>query len=192
MRGHLIGLLCGNHYGVFRGGKGKKENADNGLTTDEKLCRLMGTKYLGATSFVQLVFASKNHATSMALDMWVHHGSAVCATLGGSITQVEKMQNTAIADIYLLAHDHKRFAVPASPKLFLRKAHAGLPTLHHKKIILARTGSFMRGYVDGEDSYISEKAAPPSDLGVVKIEITPRRFQHNGNDFIDLDLHSST
>src|SRR4030042_498917 len=174
MRGKLIGMICGNHYGVLR----NKE--DNGLTTDEKLCQMMGTKYLGSTAFIQLVFAGDRHNSKCAIDIWAHHGSSACSTLGGSINSVEKMQNVAIADIYMLAHDHKRFAVPTSPKLFLRNGHSGLPTLHHKKRLLVRTGSFMRGYVDGEISYISEKSLPPSDLGVVKIEMTRRRIQSDG------------
>jgi len=99
------------------------------------------------------------------------------------------MAEIAEFDIGLMGHDHKK-SVGMVDRL---KLGDGRATLHlsHRKVVLARTGSFLRGYVPGSVSYVADKMLNPTNLGVVKIEITPRRTTKDGIDTVELDIHAS-
>jgi len=173
MRGRLIGLVEGNHHGILQ----------SGMTTTQMMCELLKCKYLGVSSFIRLVFIhGKKSAT---LDIWCHHGRGAARLAGGSINTVEQMASIADADIYLMGHDHKKGAVPLS-KLYLQGTR-----LRQKKILLGRTGSFLRGYVPDQPSYVAKAQLKPCDLGVIKIELTPKRNKKNGEDDYYVDIHCS-
>jgi len=88
-----------------------------------------------------------------------------------------------------MGHDHKK-SVSLHSRLELRGGNGQL-RLHDRKILIARTGSFLKGYEDGRPSYIVDKALRPSDLGTIKIELTPRRNQIGKEDETYIDLHAS-
>lgn len=180
MKGRLIGLMGGNHFGVFK----------SGISTDRMLAHLMGVEYLGACSFIRLTFEAKNkRTTTSSIDLFAHHGLHGGKTVGGSINKVQGLENVAHADIYLMGHDHFKGTMPAA-RLELTTGKGSL-RLRQKKILYARTGSFLRAYVDGEASYIVDMGGRPSDLGLVKIELTPRRSSKDGEDRQWIDIHAS-
>lgn len=173
MRGRLIGLIEGNHYAELQ----------SGMTTTQYLCHLLECKYLGALSFIRL--SLKTARKPYALDVFAHHGKGAARLVGGSVNRVQQMAEQAQADIYLMGHDHKK-AVATASKLILSNGGQQL-TLKHQKQLYIRTGSFLRGYVENEASYIVDGCMNPTDLGVVKIEMTPKRT----DDHISIDLHAS-
>jgi hypothetical protein len=63
--------------------------------------------------------------------------------------------------------------------------------LSHRKVLLARTGSFLKGYVPGKVSYVTDRLLNPTNLGVIKIEVTPKRGDGKGYDCDELDIHGS-
>jgi hypothetical protein len=63
--------------------------------------------------------------------------------------------------------------------------------LKQRKVLLARTGSFLKGYVPGHASYVADCAMSPTDLGVIKIELTPRRKSHEKREEYHIDIHAS-
>jgi hypothetical protein len=181
MKGKVIGLLEGNHFGVLTNG---------GMSTTQIMCDRLGCKYLGGNAYIRLSF--KYGSKRAAIDIWAHHGRGASRGSGGSMNSVEQMIDTAEADIYLMGHDHKK-SVAMKTRLVL--SSGSNLEMSHKKILMARTGSFLRGYVPGEPSYIVKAAYSPTDLGVVKIEMTPRR-KHLSNkgrisDFFYIDVHAS-
>lgn len=178
MKGKLVGLLEGNHYGVFM----------NGMTTTQKLCELLNCKYLGCSAFIRLSFILGGKASS--IDIWANHGTAASRTLGSSISSVEKMEQVAEADIYLSGHDHRKYAA-LKAKLRLGTGNGGI-RLNQRQILLGRTGSFLKGYVEGEPSYIARRALPPTDLGVIEIELKMHRKRVNGGEDFHVDIHCRT
>lgn len=180
MKGKLIGLIEGNHYWKFQ----------SGITTTQKLCEMLDCKYLGVSAFVSLVIMPKVNGRSkqMNLHVFAHHGKAGARTVGGSLNKVEQMGQIAEADIYLMAHDHRKSSGFASK---LRLSTTPALKLHQRKQLYARTGSFLRGYEPERASYIADACLPPTDLGVVKIELTPKRDQSGKNDSIYCDIHAS-
>jgi len=179
MRGKIVGLLEGNHYGVF----------PNGTTTTQRLADLLGTCYLGVLSYFRLTL--KGHGTTTnSVDVYAHHGRGAARLIGGSLNKVQQMGESAEADILLMGHDHKKSAA-IYPRMRLSENSHGKLEVKQRKIIVARTGSFLKGLVDGEASYIADMAGSPTDLGVVKIEMTPKREQKNYKDKTWIDLHIS-
>lgn len=167
MRGRCIGLIEGNHYAQF----------EDGTTSTMRLCKIIGAKYLGCSCFVRLMFQLCNrhkkthgsHGSTLPVDLWAHHGKGAAMLSGGSLNTVEKMSMAADADIYLMGHDHRVGTWP-STRLRLRGNHFGM-RVEHRDILLVRTGSFLRGYVEGKRSYVADKALNPTQMGWTEIRI---------------------
>jgi hypothetical protein len=187
MKGRLIGLIEGNHFGMLQ----------TGMSTTQLMCEKMGCKFLGKSSFIRLSFGYGNK--KYALDIYAHHGRGGGRTAGSSVNSVEAMRKIGDADIYLMAHDHQKFVYDSS-RMRLSEGGGGL-TITNRKILLGRTGSFLKGYEPGKASYVSAGAYPPTDIGVIKIEMTPRRIHrkiHDGRensnfirDCFYVDIHAS-
>lgn len=177
MQGKIIGMLEGNHYGKFQ----------SGMTTTQEMCRRLKCAYLGCSSFIRLSFEFGNKRS--AIDIWCHHGKGASRLVGGSLNTVEQMESTAHADIFLMGHDHKK-SVGLKTRLRLNPTGGNI-RLSQQKVLLARTGSFMRGYVPDVASYVARGMLTPTDLGVVKIELTPKREQKNKEDTFFVDVHAS-
>jgi len=179
MKGKLIGMLEGNHYAMFA----------NGITTTQKLCELMDCKYLGVNSFIELAFEDGNRHSTRAVKIFAHHGRGGGRTAGASMNPLEKMCEMAEADIYLMGDNHAK-AIMNKERLTLRSG-GGKLRLSRRKLLLARTGCFLKGYEPGEASYIADANYCPTDLGVVKIELIPKRYREDGNERMEIDIHAS-
>jgi hypothetical protein len=176
MRGKLIGLIEGNHYGMLQ----------SGITTTQYMCEKLKVKYLGVSSFIRIGFTYGKK--SACIDVWAHHGRGASRLSGGSINTVEQMSNVGEANIYLMGHDHRK-SVALKTRLALGQG-CELKLSQHK-ILLGRTGSFLKGYVDGQPSYIARSMMTPTDLGTLKIELTPKRSCADKQDVFYIDLHCS-
>jgi len=180
MNGRLIGLIEGNHYGEFQ----------SGITTTQYLAQKLKCKYLGVSSFIRLVLKHKTRRNWMSIDIWAHHGKGGSRKVGGSLNRVEDMCFAASADIYLMGHDHRKSCAYVST-MELSKGGTRVLHLHQKKKLLGRTGSFLKGYVPDKKSYVADLALNPTDLGVLKIELTPRRIYRGKKDETYMDIHTS-
>lgn len=177
MRDRLLGFIEGNHYGILQ----------SGMTTTQIMCQKLNAKYLGVSSFIRVSFAYGHKRA--AVDIWAHHGKGASRLVGGSLNSVEQMSEISNAQINLMGHDHKK-SVAFKTNLYLTDGKNGI-RLNQRKILLDRTGSFLKGYVDNAPSYIARGAMTPTDLGVLKIELTPKRIQKNDLDTFYIDLHCS-
>lgn len=185
MRGRIIGMIEGNHYFQFK----------DGTTSTQKLCGLLNCKYLGVASFIRLSVQRKSSSSRAALDILAHHGKGSGRLLGSGINTVQQMGEVGQADIYLMGDNHQK-SLAYSDKLRLVGDGKGLH-VRSRKQLFCRTGSFLKGYEDGKASYVTDKFLNPTNLGVVKIEITPRRIDEgrgkegNRYDEFYLDIHAS-
>jgi hypothetical protein len=173
MKNKIVGMVEGNHHGILQ----------SGMTTTQMMCDKLQCKYLGVSSFIRLVFV--HGSKTYCIDIWCHHGRGASRMVGGSLNTVEQMAGIADADIYLMGHDHRK-SVALKTRLELAD-----DKLRQKKVLLARTGSFLRGYVPDQPSYVAKGQMTPCDLGVIKIELTPRRNKKNGEDDYYVDVHAS-
>lgn len=180
MEGKLIGLLGGNHYPQF----------SNGTTGDQYLAELLSTNYLGVCSAMAVHLKIGKREKRAVLRIFAHHGRGAGTTVGGRMNSVEKLASIAEADIFLMGDNHARGVLPLGEKLYLHDAN-GKSTLCSRKLWIARTGSFLRAYVNGESGYVVDRALPPASLGWVEFNIIPRRSQGGGEDRNWLDIHAT-
>lgn len=163
MRGKLIGLLGGNHFSCF----------SDGTTSDMRLADSLGTTYLGACCGIRLsIDCHTGH--SRAVDIFAHHGKGGGTTAGGRFNSVEKLANVCDADIYLMGDNHARGCFPMGDRLLL-SGHGNNLSVSYKTRWIGRTGSFLRGYVENESSYVVDAAMPPANLGWIEFTLTPKR-----------------
>ncbi len=169
MRGRIIGLIEGNHYGIF----------PNGMTTTQKLAEMLGCRYLGVSSVIRLAFINRSRRgrRNTALDVFAHHGLGASRLIGGSLNKVQQMVEGVEADIHLMGHDHQRGGA-FRERLKLHDAN-GVLKLVRRKVFFGRTGSYLRGYVENEASYVADKGLPPTSLGGIRLDLTPRRIRRN-------------
>jgi hypothetical protein len=179
MKGRLIGLLEGNHFAMFQ----------NGTTSTQRMCEALECKYLGVSAFIRILLEDEARKNSCAVDIWAHHGMGAARLVGGSLNRVQQMAEAAEFDIGLMGHDHKK-SVATINRLRL-KGQGEKMRLSHRKVMVSRTGSFLKGYVPGERSYVADSMMNPTDLGVVKLELTPKRDRTGGGDSLHVDIHAS-
>lgn len=183
MRGRLVGMLGGNHYFEF----------GNGDTTDHVLSAALNTKFLGVSSFIRLSITMPGMAASASLDIFAHHGKGAGTLPGATFNTLEKMSTTAVADFYLMGHDHKKGTIPSTPRLVLTAgSKKGELNVKQRVPWLGRTGSFLKAYEPGRVSYNVDAARSPSTLGWIEFEITPRRSRAGGCDAITFDIRGTS
>lgn len=170
MKGNMLGILGGNHYIQF----------SDGTTGDMYLANLLDTQYLGAATAFRITFHfSKTHKT--CVDIFAHHGKGTGQTTTGRMIAPEKMTQICEADIFLMGHNHARGVLPIGDKLRIETSTTGL-CIRSRNCWIGRTGGFLRGYVDGETSYIVDGALPPTSLGWIEFTLKPKRARVNGQD----------
>ena len=128
-----------------------------------------------------------------SFDIFAHHGKGAGTLPGSTFNTIEKMSTTAIADFYLMGHDHKKGAIPSTPRLIL--SSTGPKTelnVRERTPWLGRTGSFLKAYENDRVSYNVDAARSPCALGWIEFEIVPVRVQKDGRDFIDLRVRGTS
>lgn len=183
MRGRLLGMIGGNHYFDF----------GDGDTTDHVLAASLGTKFLGVCSFIRLSINFPGSGTKNAtLDIFAHHGKGAGSLPGSTFNTLEKMSTTAVADFYLMGHDHKKGTIPSTPRLVLTNGKGKELNIKQRVPWLGRTGSFLKAYEPGRVSYNVDAGRSPSTLGWIEFEITPKRSTAGGGDTISFDIRGTS
>ena len=175
MKGRIIGLVEGNHYVLF----------PNGTTSTQRLCDMLGCRYLGVTSLMRVFFTEKTKRTgSTHIDVFAHHGKGAARLIGGSLNRVQQMAESVEADLHLMGHDHKKSAGTSS-RMYLSDRDM---KVRFRKQMFVRTGSFLKGYEDGESSYVADSSMSPVDLGSVCVDMTLKRksAKNDCHQYIDL------
>ena len=184
MRGKMIGMLGGNHYFKF----------NDGDTTDHILASALNTKFLGVCSFIRLSLRFKNNPHKRnSLDIFAHHGKGGGMSVGGTFNTIEKMTTTAIADFYLMGHDHKRGCIPSTPRLELTSTGTGAElNVKERTPWIGRTGSFLKAYENGKVSYNVDAGRSPASLGWIEFEITPYRNRQDDRDTVEFQIRGTS
>jgi hypothetical protein len=178
MKNRVIGLLEGNHGWEYGDG-----TTDTDKLSDNLLC-----KNLGALSYIEIQFRTEDGNTRCTLKLFASHGKGGGKLVGTSFNKVDDMRNICDeADIYLMGHDHKKGILPIDIIGF-RRTRSGIDMCNKRKL-LVRTGSFLKGYVEDEESYVMRSLMRPSSLGIVKIEVDIKRTREGGSERYDIELN---
>jgi hypothetical protein len=167
--GKWLGLLEGHHYHVHQ----------DGTTTDQRMANFLKAPFLGTCAYINLTFKpnNKSHARPKVL-IWAHHGRSGGKLLSSPLNQLEHVVRGFDADIYLIGHHHK--AVAGKLARMYAQFNTTVGYLKNKEMIIACTGSFLKGFVDGVKKdgrphglYPEAAMMNPLALGVVKLRIKP-------------------
>lgn len=164
VKDRCIGLLRGNHEETIR-----KHYHYDVLYEVIKELDLKRDLALYDTAIVRLnaKYESNPHDRRV-FDIFCAHGNVGGRTYGYKANRISELHKYFIADIYLLAHSHIKQAQLATQIFFNSRGQE-----MKKKIIDAYTGCFLRGYEKNKTSYVEKYMLPPTDIGVVKIQVRP-------------------
>lgn len=169
----IIGLHTGHHKIDFSAG---------GINSDQYLGQLLGCKYLGFLSFINLVIARGNPEKKSKLNkkpirvsvkIFSTHGCGGSSFSHSDMANLErKIMPFWDADIFLRGHSAKVYAAAGAPLFKLSRGRNGTPPKIRRHVRwIINTGGFMEGYVRNATTYVEEKNLPPAALGWVTIEI---------------------
>lgn len=196
-RGRWLGLLEGHHFHEYQ----------DGTTTDQHLCRLLGAPFLGTATLLTLRFVPQGvwrKGKRCEVIVFAHHGPNASAgrKQGARLHRLEDMITGVEADIYLMGHDHSKANAPMD-RLYVSPNTRGPKHLYHRTKALIRTGGFLRGYfgqsakaldrpaIQSRGSYVEQGAMTPSSLGGVVISIGIKRLREGAADVVVPDIHYS-
>ena len=167
--GRWLGLLEGHHYHIHQ----------DGTTSDQRFASFLKAPFLGTCAYINLTFKpnNKSHGRPKVL-IWAHHGRSGGKLISSPLNQLEHVVRGFDADIYLLGHHHK--AVAGKLARMYAQFNTTVGYLKNKEMIIACTGSFLKGFVegvkrDGRPGGLYPEAAMmnPLALGVIKLWIRP-------------------
>lgn len=185
-RSRWLGVLSGHHLWDF----------EDGTNTDTRLAQFLHAPHLGTSTFVTLQFKRKGKKKAPSFRIWAHHGQSGGKLLASGVNQLEHVLKAFDAEVYLLGHHHKVTAAKYPLLTTIGGEKGGTPDLIHRDRILATTGSFLKGYLQGSrrggiamGGYPEVGMMNPVSLGSIAIMARPR-YTNDGYALVDLDFMS--
>ena len=164
-----LGILEGHHFHIH----------SDGTTSDQHFAKFLEAPFLGTSAMINLSFQPDNNsAAKPSVVIWAHHGRAGGKLLSTPLNQLEHVVKAFESDIYLIGHHHRSVAGKLS-RLYpmFNQRHSWLKA---KDIIIACTGSFLKGYMEGSQAegraaglYPEKAMMNPLALGAIKLWIRP-------------------
>lgn len=166
-KGRWLGLLEGHHFTQLKAGD----------TTDQRLCQLLDTQFLGTTAFIRLRF-SFGKVSQGEITILATHGCGSGQTPAAPLTKLTSWANYWDANVFIIGHMTKMASAPIN-RVFA-SWHGKTPHLYHKKIMLVGAGGFAKGYIERSKQgqvprggYVEQGMMNPATLGSPIIRINP-------------------
>jgi predicted phosphodiesterase len=177
LNGLIPTVIGGNH--TFRFQDAKLSSGLVGKTVDRVIAERLNAAFLGMCGALILEIHPDKGNTSIPFKIAMHHGYGNASTKSASIGQMIKFKERLPAmNLYIMGHNHIPIAT-VQPGIDVRK-HS--KTGHWRMVEMVqgfvRTGSFLKGYIEGEavdgytGSYIEEKFYVPTGLGIVRAHVS--------------------
>lgn len=163
----FLGLLTGHHTHVFTSDKRSKGYA--GRTSDQFLADALGCRSYTDHDRMAVVLSRMELPHHMHLDVLALHGSGGGQTPGSRVMKRIRYSEIApTAHIVVSGHDNARLAYPRSGLDWERG--------EIKRYVIG-SGSFQRGYLEGQTGYAEEAALIPADLGPPAVSIRVEQYR---------------
>lgn len=161
------GLLAGNH-------EWKTINQKRFI---KEFCKPFNLNYLGRLAFLNVQIS---HGSKILHDFLfcVMHGGYAGMMAGGAVNRMKMISGDFDADIFLMGHSHDLWTRTGTKMVYNKKLNA----LDEKKILYANTGTFLRGYVKGIDSYIEINPREAKRVGTVTITLNAETGKMNAHE----------
>jgi len=155
-----LGLLDGNHDIIHW-----KKWQHNYV---EELAEGLDIPYLTISAYLRFYFEKYN----VNFDVYCHHGWTGARTKGGKIKRIQDLEDIyPFADLYLMFHIHDIGIVDRKANLYVDEEEE----IRDKLSWFVMGGSFLRGYVKDQVSYVEERTYRPSLLGSPVLTIKPKK-----------------
>ena len=168
--GRWLGMLEGHHWAKL----------ESGGTSDQYLCGLTKTRFLGTCAYVGLTFVDRDNPNKRygRVNIWTHHGTGSGPSAAAPVAKIENSVYAEWeADIYIIGHMTK---IAAAPKNRVYPIWEGTAHLSHRKKLLVGSGGFSKAYEENSKQgtvprggYVEQGMMKPAVLGCPIIRITP-------------------
>jgi hypothetical protein len=167
IREKTFGLLAGNH----------EWKTINQRRFIKDFCEPLGVSYLGRMAYIYLTFRYRKEILSNFLILALHGGYNGLQA-GGSVNRLAQIGADFDSDIVLMGHNHDSWV-----RTGLRVGYnPATDHIYERKIVYANTGTFLRGYKEGVDSYVEINPRTAKRTGTVTIELEPSTGGIYGHD----------
>jgi len=169
IKDHIIAAMPGNHEHTVK----KRYSFDS----IKMLCDALGCPRISDPSFIRLQLA-RGAGNVRNVDVFCSHGLFVGGgrKIGSKANNLRDLAAGFDADIYLAGHSHQLFGISDES---LRIGDAN--NLISRRRFFINTGSFLRTYqADGKDNWAARKVFMPARIGVMRIDIYPKRTANGG------------
>ena len=153
-----FGMLAGNH----------EWKTINQRRFIKDFCEPLGIKYLGRLAYINVSFKHKGKLIRDYLICAMHGGySGMMA--GGAVNRMKMIAGDFDADIFLMGHNHDLWTRIGTKMSYNKKTNSPI----EKKVLYANTGTFLKGYEKGIDSYVEINPREAKRVGTITITFSP-------------------
>ena len=161
------GLLAGNH-------EWKTINQKRFIND---FCKPFNLNYLGRLAFLN-VQISYNSKILKDFLFCVMHGGYAGMMAGGAVNRMKMISGDFDADIFLMGHSHDLWTRSGTRMGYDKKTNSPI----EKKVLYANTGTFLRGYVKGIDSYVEINPREAKRVGTITITLDAENGKMNAHE----------
>ena len=164
-KGKWLGLTQGHHHHVAKIGELKDGTALH-EDSDVYLAKLLSASWLDEMGVVKLVWPGGGVFRILAF-----HGTGSSVFPWGPLVKLFRLMPHFSVDLLLMGHQTKK-AVGEVDRLTFP---ADVDEIHHQTIKMVGTGGWMKGYVNGKRTYVSQAGLGPVALGQPIIHLRPTK-----------------
>tara|TARA_R110000824_G_scaffold218440_5_gene405136 strand:+ start:560 stop:1393 length:834 start_codon:yes stop_codon:yes gene_type:complete len=139
---------------------------------------LYNQKYLGRLALTNLTIKYKKK-TLREFVILSHHGGFAGMRQGGTLNRLEDITSSFEGvDVSLMGHTHRTWVATAMIQGYDKFRNS----MYERKIILGNTGTFLRSYVKGVDSYMESSPRRSTRVGTITITFNAesgKKFAHD-------------
>lgn len=134
-------------------------------------------KYLGRLAFINVGFTYKGKKLRDYVILGLHGGYAGMLA-GGAVNRLKMIAGDFDCDVVLMGHTHDTW-IRTLTKLSYGLKHNDII---EKKIVMANTGTFLRGYMKDMDNYPESNPREAKRVGTITITFDPYKGTMYGHD----------
>lgn len=177
-----IGWIRGNHNWVWLRTHGENKRY-TGESATQWMANQLNIPYYGDRAFIRLKIRCKKPRFEDEILISATHDYKSSATTAPSVLTrlINKVEPNFDSDWYFIGHHHIRIS-HFNPKLALDHFE---DKFRQKVPLVLGAGSFLEGYVAGEETYVSQGGLRPTCLGWIEVSVQypllhGKRFRRTG------------
>lgn len=173
-----FGMLSGNHEWKTINQRRFIKDFCNPVDPDNFGKVLYNQKYLGRMGIIHLRVKHKKK-TLKDYQILCHHGGFAGMRQGGTINRLEDITaGFENIDVSLMGHTHRTWT--ASSEIMGYSYYHN--SFYQRKMIMGNTGTFLKSYSKGVDSYIEASPRRPTRTGTISVTFDPYNEDIFGHD----------